>query len=353
MSGPAAVKMEALLAGGDAFSRKDENDDRTFYALDRFVSHLDAQALSTVAELVGTLVVEPEPAILDLMASWDSHLPPDLRPREVVGLGLNERELVGNPRLTQTVIHDLNLEAALPFEDGRFDVVLNTVSVDYLTRPFSLFREAGRVLKPGGLFLVVFSNRMFPEKAVKIWRQSNEIERLMLVEDFFKESEIFEKPRTFVSKGRPRPKDDKYAGQGLASDPVYAVYADRTGGSGKPRPEPLFLSAGREPNDEEKYELRKARVNSTLECPHCGERMKKWLVPDSPYSTWDVEHMYICFNDDCPYLVRGWDFMGRQGNLGLSYRQMYNPVNGCLMPVPVPSLGALRESIVEEEATQG
>jgi len=349
MEAQATGKMESLLAGLDGFCRKDESDDLGFYSVDRFVSHLDTRALSTVQGLVGTLVVEPAPVILDLMASWDSHLPEDLRPREVLGLGLNERELARNQRLTKRVVHDLNRTPELPFADGLFDAVLNTVSVDYLTKPFAVFREVGRILKPGGLFLVVFSNRMFPEKAVKIWRQSNEMERLLLVEDYFRESGLFEKPRTFVSRGAPRPGDDKYAALGIASDPVFAVYADRIGGSGKARPEPVFVPEVCQPNSEEEYERRKALVSRTLECPHCGERMKKWLVPDSPYSTWDVEYMYICFNDACPYLVRGWDAMGKQGNFGLSYRQMYNPINRCLMPVPVPSLVALRESIVEEK----
>ena len=62
-------------------------------------------------------------------------------------------------------MHDLNRTPTLPFEDESFDVVLNTVSVDYLTRPFEVFAEVGGVLRPGGLFLVTFSNRAFPQKA--------------------------------------------------------------------------------------------------------------------------------------------------------------------------------------------
>jgi hypothetical protein len=59
--------------------------------------------------------------------------------------------------------------------------------------------------------------------------------------------------------------------------------------------------------------------------------------------------MYICFNDECPYLVRGWDVMTRQGNASMSYRQMFNPENGSLTPMPVPNLKALKDGIMEED----
>ena len=221
--------LEGLLLA-DAFSRLDESDDREFYSLDRFVSHLDSLALSTVEKIIGDLVVEERPVILDLMAGWDSHLPDGIRPARLVGLGLNEHELQENKALTEYRLHDLNQDPIIPFPDRTFDVVLNTVSVDYLTHPLRIFEEVNRVLKPGGLFLVIFSNRMFPEKAVKIWRESNEEERVLLVQDFFKEAGNFEKPGLFISKGKPRPKDDQYAHLGIPSDPIYAVFADKVGG---------------------------------------------------------------------------------------------------------------------------
>ena len=198
-------QIEELLHGGDAFAREDEADDSVFYQRDRFVNHLDTLALATVERLVESLIIEPRPVILDLMASWDSHILPAVEPEEVIGLGLNENELSRNTALTRLVLHDLNKEARLPFQDNQFDVVLNTASVDYLIRPFEVFREVGRILKPGGLFLVMFSNRMFPSKAVKIWRHSSEQEKLMLVEDYFNATGLFRQPKIYISKGRPRP----------------------------------------------------------------------------------------------------------------------------------------------------
>ena len=242
------------IFGTDAFSRLDESDDLEFYSRDRFVSHLDSLALSTVEKLIGTLVVEESPAILDLMAGWDSHIPENLRASEVVGLGLNENELRKNKALSEAVIHDLNKDPHLPFPDNRFDVVINTVSVDYMTKPAEVFKEVGRVLKPGGLLLIIFSNRMFSEKAVKVWREAGEDERVLLVEDFFREAGVFEKRSVFLSKGKPRPKDDKYAHLGIPSDPIYAVYADKKGGDPLRRSRPEVIVSYGEPLDQETFE---------------------------------------------------------------------------------------------------
>ncbi|MGM0664748.1 MAG: class I SAM-dependent methyltransferase, partial [Thermodesulfobacteriota bacterium] len=333
----------------DAFSRLDESDDALFYRTDRFVSHLDRTALATVEHVIGTLINMEEPVILDLMAGWDSHIPRSLPPGKVVGLGLNRNELETNPSVNEVVIHDLNQDPVLPFPDKTFDAVINTVSIDYMTRAVDVFREVHRTLKPGGIFLVVFSSRMFPGKAVKVWRDADEGERLILVHEFFQAVEGFEPPREFVSRGRPRPEDDKYAGTATESDPVFAVYARKEGGDpggAVPRVTPLPYGERSAP---EEIERRKALIKDTMACPYCGEGLLKWMVPDNPFcQTWDNDYMYICFNDSCPYYVRGWDHMDKEGNRGMSYRLMYNPQKDRCMPVPVPSPKALKDGIVAE-----
>jgi SAM-dependent methyltransferase len=332
----------------DAFTRLDESDDGLFYATDRFVSHLDSLALRTVEKLIGELIVEKAPVILDLMAGWDSHIPKDMKPSRVVGLGLNENELAGNRDLTEIVIHDLNKNPQLPFPANAFDAVINTVSVDYMIMPIDVFRDVGRILKPGGLFLVTFSNRMFPEKAVKIWRQASEEERILLVEEFFNEAKLFENTNVFVSIGKPRPKNDTYAHMGVPSDPIYAVYADKKGPRGSKKRRSEVIIDYDQSLSEEDLEKRKGSIKDTLCCPYCGDKMNKWAVPYNPFAcTWDNDFMYICFNDACSYYVRGWDCMNRQGNRGVSYRLMYNPEKDCCMPVPVPTSRALKEGIIE------
>jgi hypothetical protein len=96
-------KPEAAMSPFDkgALSHILETEGREFYATDRFVQHLDARALETVEWLMGELVVEERPVILDLMASWDSHFPASLETGRVVGLGLNERELNRNTALDE------------------------------------------------------------------------------------------------------------------------------------------------------------------------------------------------------------------------------------------------------------
>ncbi len=208
----------------EQYGRDDNRPDTVFYNKARLINHLDSLALSTVEDLYAKLI--PKGAqILDLMASHDSHLRTEIQPSGVVGLGLNEEELWANPVLTDRVIHDLNSEPRLPFTDGQFDVVINTVSVDYIVHPIEIFKEVLRILKPKGLFIVVFSNRMFPTKAVYIWKSLSESQRMDLVKAYFRLAGGFYVEGVLESKGKPRPADDKYYSYGIPSDPIYAIWA--------------------------------------------------------------------------------------------------------------------------------
>jgi SAM-dependent methyltransferase len=331
----------------DAFRRLDESPDPDFYATDRLVNHLDSTALDTIERLIGALVTEPEPVLLDLMASWDSHLPAALRDARVVGLGLNEHELERNTALSERILHDLNAEPRLPFDDDRFDAVLCTVSIDYLTKPVEIFAEVARVLKPGGLFLVTFSNRFFPEKVVAIWREANEDQRVELVREFFELAGGFEKPRVVVRRGQSRPADDKYAGVAPAGDPVFAVFADRVGDSGCTRRASGFTEIGA-PIDADELKARKRAVKQTMRCPHCEHPLSKWEVPNTPFTEWTSTYQFICFNDDCPHYQRGWGAFSRQ-NIPGSTRFMYDPDTNTCHSVPVLTPDALRASIVSDE----
>lgn len=340
--------VEALLRSEDAFLRADEGDDAEFYSEERMVSHLDSTALRTVERLVGSLVTEEAPAVLDLMASWDSHIPDTLHPSTAVGLGLNRREMEANPVLSRSVIRNLNADPALPFSDDTFDLVLNVVSVEYLTHPVEVFREVGRVLKPGGLFLVVFSNRWFPPKVVRIWEDASEEERIGLVEAYFKEAGGFEDSDYFLSMGLPRPEGDRFFTLGLPSDPVFAVYAEKEGGeAGRPPRHPPRDEA-RMTVDRAQVEARRARVGETMACPHCGEPLSKWEVPDDPCIDWPNPYLFLCFNDACPFVVRGWRVLWEQGFPGASYRYLYNPETGASTTVPIRSLNDLKPGIVTE-----
>lgn len=152
-----------------AFARQDEGDDLVFYALPRLVTHIDEDAVAALTARYRELLPE-QGRILDLMSSWVSHLPDDRTYAEVVGHGMNERELAANPRLDRWFVQDLNRDPVLPRERTVFDAALCCVGVQYLQRPIEVFAEVHRALSEGAPFVVSFSNRCFPTKAVALWR---------------------------------------------------------------------------------------------------------------------------------------------------------------------------------------
>jgi hypothetical protein len=81
-------------------------------------------------------------------------------------------------------------------------------------------------------------------------------------------------------------------------------------------------------------------------CPHCGRKMSKWASPAT--ASWGSEFQYICFNDECPYYQRGWDFTFKKIGVKASYRHRYDPNTGQSGPFPVNSTEAGKEGIVEE-----
>jgi SAM-dependent methyltransferase/FKBP-type peptidyl-prolyl cis-trans isomerase 2 len=212
----------------DSFQRPDEQADAGFYAQPRLVSHIDRQARETISRLYGRLL-RPGMRVLDLMSSWQSHLPASLNPIEVVGLGLNAAELRQNPQLSGYLVHDLNFDPILPFTSESFEAVICTVSVEYLTRPLEIFAEIQRLLKPNGLFVLTFSNRWFPPKVIKGWTELLDFERLGLTLEYFQRTGGFIDLETFSTRGWPRPQDDKYYPQVRFSDPVFASWGRKAG----------------------------------------------------------------------------------------------------------------------------
>ena len=97
---------------------------------------------------------------------------------------MNTVELEANPQLDSFFVQDLNKTQALPFEEASFDACLIAVSVQYLVNPIAVFMEICRILRPGGQVAVSFSNRMFPTKAVAIWRESDNSGRCRLVAEY-------------------------------------------------------------------------------------------------------------------------------------------------------------------------
>ena len=191
------------------FDRADESPDSVFYEPDRLVTHIDDDAVTAVGELYRELGLTGD--VLDLCASWVSHFP--TTPSRLVALGMNATELAANEAATDTIVHDLNVDPLLPFEDATFDAVTCCVSIDYLVRPVEVFEEAARVLRGGGALVVTFSNRCFPSKAIRAWLAADDRQRCAIVATYF------------AAVGRFGPTTVQLRNPTSPGDPLYAVWA--------------------------------------------------------------------------------------------------------------------------------
>ena len=193
------------------FDRYDEQPDDVFYEPLRLVTHIDDGAIDAVGELYDRLALTGD--VLDLMSSWISHF--RWPPASLTVLGMNPHELARNPMATDAVVHDLNADPRLPFTEASFDAVTCCVSVDYLVRPVEVFAEVARVLRPGGLLVVTFSNRCFPTKAIKGWLANDDMGRLAIVRAYFEASGGFADPTM------------AHCNPGSPGDPLYGAWAHR------------------------------------------------------------------------------------------------------------------------------
>ncbi|XP_050380035.1 uncharacterized protein LOC126797451 [Argentina anserina] len=213
-----AGRIKRLVLPQDGRTKLNTYPDRDFYAYPRFVTHVDDGFISTLTNLYREKL-RPESEILDLMSSWVSHLPKEVQYKKVVGHGLNAQELSKNPRLDYFFVKDLNQDQSLELESSSFDAV---------------FADVFRVLRPGGVFIVSFSNRLFYEKAIGAWRDGSAYSRIQLVVQYFQSVEGFTKaevvkklPDADGTKSRQSPFGWFMGLLGLlsGSDPFYAVIA--------------------------------------------------------------------------------------------------------------------------------
>ena len=194
------------------FQREDESPDALFYLEPRLVVHIDEFAIASIGKYLSANIPEGT-VILDLFSSWKSHFPEGFKKQALVGLGLNAVEMEENDQLDEHIVKDLNNDPTLPFTDGYFDAAVITVSIQYLTNPVHVFQEVNRVLKRGSRFHVIFSNRMFPAKAIYVWRELGDDGHQYLVNAYFEESGGWRNIETHVL-GEPHP---------FYTDPVFVV----------------------------------------------------------------------------------------------------------------------------------
>jgi len=212
----------------DLFARIDESDDALFYSTPRRAVHVDASAITVLTRFLGENL-PPASELLDVMASWRSHLPPDFPRKRVVGVGMNAEELSENPDLDEWIVQDLNRDPELPFAEASFDGAMLTLSLQYLVKPIEVFRSLGRCLRPAAPLVVVISHRCFPAKAVKIWRDcQNMRERMELGMAYFNFAGGFSAVQGVDLRPTVRAEED----------PVWAIVGARAGNTPQQKPLP-------------------------------------------------------------------------------------------------------------------
>jgi SAM-dependent methyltransferase len=202
----------------------DPSSDTLFYDSPRFVTHVDEGFIQQLTDLYRERL-QPNTRIFDMMSSWVSHLPDEVEFAHVEGHGLNAEELARNPRLNHYFVQNLNENPKLPLDDESFDAVLNTVSVQYIQYPEAVFSEIHRILKPGGMAILSFSNRMFFQKAIAAWRDGSEASRVALVKQYFRAVPGFTEPEAIARRAQTPPMLQMFGLGG--GDPFYAVIAQR------------------------------------------------------------------------------------------------------------------------------
>jgi SAM-dependent methyltransferase len=213
-----------MILSPEQRTKLDGTQDTLFYQEPRFVTHVDEGFIQQLTDVYRQRL-QPQTRILDLMSSWVSHLPDEVAFAHVEGHGLNEAELAKNPRLAHYFVQDLNQTPQLPLEDASFGAVLNTASGQYIQYPEAIFTEIHRILKPGGVAIVSFSNRMFYQKAIAAWRDGSETSRVALVNRYFKAVPGFTTPEVIVRVSQ-LPPVLQMLGMG-GGDPFYAVIAEK------------------------------------------------------------------------------------------------------------------------------
>src|SRR6266852_205079 len=142
---------------------------------------------------------------------WSTRCPRPPRRTEHSSRGMSS-ELVRGDGLFPPAAYARDDESS----DGQFDGAMCAVSIQYVLHPRRLFREVHRVLRPGAPFLVSFSNRCFPTKAVAVWLSATDQQHLTLVRAYFE-----------AAGGWTDAKDeDRSPGEDV--DPLYAVWARRS-----------------------------------------------------------------------------------------------------------------------------
>lgn len=285
------------------------------------------------------LLPEGAGPVLELLAGSQSLFPKTFPKNGIFGIGNYAEELRNNPVFSHRVVLDLNAEPSLPFRDNVFNASVLFFGVETLHHPAEVFTEVARVLKPGAVFVVAFSPVTNPVQSIPQWKTWTDQEKLSAVVSSFEAAEPFGRVTALGTRKKHRNEPGRKRFPIKKKAPVWIVYSCK-----RPEESPSDHPWGCLPRHE-------ASGSDPYICPYCGDRLKKWEVPHSPFEIdcwYETDYLYICFNDECPYFKRGWEWMWSKMRRNVSYRHMYNPVTRGSSPMPVPTSFALKDGIVED-----
>ncbi len=198
----------------------DISDDDIFYQQPRYVYHLSDSFRYRLTNLYSEYLLKHH-VILDLMSSWVSHLPSNIRYKKVIGHGMNEAELCANKRLDSFWVQNLNNTQNMPFEDSSIDVGLIVAGWQYLQYPEKVSSELSRIIKTDSLLIISFTNRAFWTKAPNIWTYSSEDKRIEYVSSVLTDNG-WEIEKIFKEKTTEK---KLYGYLSVESDPFFSVVA--------------------------------------------------------------------------------------------------------------------------------
>jgi hypothetical protein len=89
-----------------------------------------------------------------------------------------------------------------------------------------------------------------------------------------------------------------------------------------------------------------SEAQDTATCPHCNARLQPMQMPEE--GGWNAITVLVCFDNECPYYRKGWDWMWEQYQVKASYRYRLNPASGKASPLAVWSDSALRDRIIKD-----
>ena len=87
-------------------------------------------------------------------------------------------------------------------------------------------------------------------------------------------------------------------------------------------------------------------------CPHCGKEMVIWECPPVSFSDglgWGTPYLYVCFNDDCPLYLGGWENVMEHYATVASYRCICDPMSNKMDSMVVYTRDGGKGYIIDEE----